>query len=111
VVGKAVWATDAGVMQDVWGNNLILAYIPPEVLTQGSVTYAPQGSLNFERPSYGYTYTMEGNPIVEEPYSDRTSDSWVYPYKYERCVVHAGKEQSGVDAGKVIAGFLLRNVS
>jgi hypothetical protein len=111
MVGKAIWFDDAGVSSDVWGNNIILAYIPPDILRQSTVTYAPQGNISLMRPSYGYTYTMNGNPIIEEPYSDRSCDSWIYPYKYERATVLAGVEQDGVDAGKVIAGFLIQNVA
>jgi hypothetical protein len=111
MVGKAIWFDDAGVSSDVWGNNIILAYIPPDILRQSTVTYAPQGNISLMRPSYGYTYTMNGNPIIEETYSDRSSDSWIYPYKYERATVLAGVEQDGAQAGKAIAGFLIQNVA
>jgi hypothetical protein len=111
MVGKSIWFDEAGASTDVWGNNIILAYIPPDIASQSTVTYAPQGNISLMRPSYGYTYTMNGNPIIEEAYSDRSCDSWIYPYKYERATVHAGVEQDGADAGKVIAGFLIQNVA
>lgn len=77
VVGKAIAMTDAGVASDIWGNNAILAY-------------TNLGSQNAEEPSFGYTYTMEGNPMVEQPYWDANTKSWVYPVNYERAPVLSG---------------------
>lgn len=86
VVGKAIGMTDAGVASDIWGNNVILAY-------------TNLGSQNAEEPSFGYTYTMEGNPLVEQPYWDNTTKSWVYPVNYERLPVLSG----------ITSGFLIQN--
>jgi hypothetical protein len=77
VVGAALTMTDAGVSSDVWGNNAILAY-------------TNLGSQNAEEPSFGYTYTMEGNPLVEQAYWDANTKSWVYPVNYERAPVLSG---------------------
>ncbi len=77
VVGGAVTWTDANVASDVWGNNAILAYVP-------------ETDLAIEEPSYGYTYTMDGNPLVEEPYYDPNVKSWVYGVTYERVPVLSG---------------------
>lgn len=86
VVGKAVAFDDAGTTIDIWGNNAILAYVPP----------APSG---MEDPSYGYTYTMEGHPLVEKPYYDNNSKSWIYPVTYERAPVLTG----------ILSGYLIQN--
>ncbi|MFW5920919.1 MAG: hypothetical protein ACOCUS_03710, partial [Polyangiales bacterium] len=84
-VGRAVWYDEAaGEMKDVWGNFAVLAYVP------GNVSSARQ-------PSYGYTYTLEGNPIVEEAYQDRNQKSWIYPVTNERAPV-----LSGIDSGFLI---------
>lgn len=85
VVGKAITMTDAGVASDVWGNNVVLAY-------------TNLGSMNAEEPSYGYTYSMEGNPLVEQPYWDANTKSWIYPVNYERAPVLSG----------ITAGFLIQ---
>lgn len=77
VVGSAISFNDAGVSTDIWGNNAVLAYVPA----------SPSG---MEEPSYGYTYTMEGNPLVEVPYYDNTNKSWVYGVNYERVPVLSG---------------------
>ncbi|HLJ65188.1 MAG TPA: hypothetical protein VKT70_13830 [Stellaceae bacterium] len=76
VVGKAVSSDDQGNFSDVWGNNCLLSYSPPD----------PTGP---EQPSLGYTYTMRGNPLVEPPYYDNNAKSWIYPTGYERAPVIA----------------------
>ncbi len=77
VVGKAVTSDDAGVISDIWGNNAVLAYVPA----------APSG---MEEPSYGYTYTMTGHPLVEEAYYDNNAKSWIYGVGFERAPVLSG---------------------
>lgn len=86
VEGKAVTSTDAGEFEDVWGNYAVLAYVPEE----------PAG---MEQPSYGYTYTMRGNPFVDPPYWDGNTRSNIYGVTYERAPVLTG----------VSAGFLFTN--
>lgn len=68
LVGDAIYSNDAGTaFTDVWGKDVVVAYTE-----LGSV--ADMGA-----PSYGYTYNLTGYPLVEEPYYDRNSKSWVYP--------------------------------
>lgn len=67
IVGEAVYATDAGVFGDVWGRDVIVAYTD-------TATVADQGV-----PTYGYTYTLDGYPLVEESYYDRSAKSEVFP--------------------------------
>jgi hypothetical protein len=56
---------------DVWGNAAVLAYVPTEI-----------GGP--DDPSYGYTYTMEGHPLMEEPYVDHELNSHILGVSYER---------------------------
>jgi hypothetical protein len=86
VVGDDITADDSGNFTDVWGNNAILAYVPPVPST-------------LEEPSYGYTYTMEGHPLVEVPYYDNNAKSWVYGVGFERIPVLTG----------LLSGFLIQN--
>ena len=86
VVGRAVTASDAGAFSDIWGNNAVVAY-------------APQQPSGMEEPSYGYTYTMEGHPLVEQPYWDNGAKSWIYGVTMERAPVLAG----------MAAGYLIQN--
>lgn len=87
VVGVAIAFDDAGASIDIWGSDAILAYVPSMVST-------------IEEPSYGYTYTMEGNPLVEEAYYDNNAKSWIYPVTYERAPVLSG----------ITSGYLMQNV-
>lgn len=79
VVGDAIYASGANDdFTDVWGNNAVLAYVP-------------EGDLAaMDEPSYGYTYTMEGQPAVYEAYYDKETLSWVIPVQYERAAVLSG---------------------
>lgn len=87
VVAKSVSADDNDVMTSIWGDDAVLAYVPTV-------------ASGIEEPSYGYTYTMEGHPLVEVAYQDRNAKSWVYPVTYERKPVLTG----------ITAGYLLQNV-
>lgn len=92
VIGKAIYMGDDDRAHDAWGNDVVLAYVPPQVQT----TLA----RDMAQPSYGYTYAMEGHPLVEVPYWEDASKSWVYGVGYERAPVMSGMS----------AGFLLKNV-
>ncbi|CAK0772392.1 hypothetical protein WCLP8_4870007 [uncultured Gammaproteobacteria bacterium] len=50
-----------------------------------------------EEPSYGYTYTMKGHPMVEAPYYDNNKRSTIYGVTFERKPVLTGQ----------CAGFLI----
>jgi hypothetical protein len=56
VVGRAVYATDAGAFTDIWGDNVILAYVP---------TAQPNMERDMYEPSYGYTFRKQGEPSVD----------------------------------------------
>jgi hypothetical protein len=86
IVGAGVYWNDAGVSIDIWGNNVVLAYVP-------------FGSQSLEEPSFGYTYTLDGNPLVEAPYWEQPVKSWVYGVTFERAPVLSG----------ISAGYLIQN--
>ena len=77
VIGDAIY-DNGGTFADVWGKNVIVAYTET-----GSL--AEMGS-----PSFGYTYRLNGYPLVEQPYQDRNQKSWVYPVTDEVSPVIAG---------------------
>ncbi len=87
LVGDAIYASDAGVFADVWGKDVIVAYTE-----LGSV--ADMGA-----PSYGYTYNLNGYPMVEEAYYDRNTKSWVFPVTRAEAPVLAS----------AAAGYLITN--
>ena len=87
LVGDAVYASDAGAFSDVWGKSVVLAYTDLASL-------ADMGT-----PTYGYTYNLNGYPIVEQPYFDRNSKSWFVPVTRAEAPVIAGAS----------AGYLISN--
>lgn len=90
IVGRAVYlpetATDDEMASDVWGDDVLLAYVP---LT----------GENYMVPAYGYTYELNGYPQVDKPYFENSNDSWIYPIKVERSPHLTGAE----------GGFLIQN--
>lgn len=87
VIGEAVFADDQGNFSDVWGKDVILAYVTPGALKDRGL------------PTFGYTYQLEGYAQVEEPYFQRGKKSWVYPVTDEVAPQIAG----------AIAGYLIQN--
>lgn len=63
VVGRAVQASDAGVVSDIWGDNCVLGYVPGA----GGSQRSPY------EPSFGYTLRKRGQPVVDT----RTEDGKV----------------------------------
>ncbi len=94
VVGEAVVADAADTFGDVWGNDTVLAYVPES----GSDPAGDGLGGNREEPSYGYTYVIEGHPLVETPYWDANSKSWIYGVSFDNTPALTG----------MVAGFLLQ---
>tara|TARA_R100001369_G_scaffold65866_1_gene93017 strand:+ start:65 stop:994 length:930 start_codon:yes stop_codon:yes gene_type:complete len=84
IEGKAVYlpenAGDDADATDVWGDDAILSF-------------TPTGS-NYRIPSFGYTYRLNGHPLVEQPYPERNRKSWMYPVTEDW-----SPELTGADAG------------
>lgn len=87
VVGEATVADASDSFGDVWGDDVIVAYT--------NISSDP----NVEEPSYGYTYTIEGHPLVEQPYWDANAKSWIYGVSYDNTPVLSG----------ITAGFLIQD--
>jgi hypothetical protein len=79
LVGAAV-AKSAGVKGDVWGTSAVLAYVSP----------GAQVDANIEEPSFGYSYRIQGMPMVEPYRWDADSDSWVATVHNDATPVLAG---------------------
>lgn len=86
VVGDAIYEDSSGVIQDVWGKYVVVAYTELGSLQDAGL------------PSYGYTYRLRGYPIVETPYQDRNAKSWIYPVTDELQPVAAS-----INAGYLIS--------
>lgn len=78
LVGEAVYTDAAGAMGDVWGKFVVVAFTELAGLAAMGL------------PTYGYTYRLQGYPMVEQPYLDRNTKSWVYPVTDEVAPVIAG---------------------
>ena len=83
VVGKAVFLDDSNVQTDVWGSDVVFAYVDVSGL-------ADAGS-----PSAFYGYNLTGMPAAEEPYYDRNTKSWIYPFTRVEAPVMAGSTGDG----------------
>lgn len=91
VVGGAVRLNAAGQMVDVWGDDVIVAYVGAQA--------GPIESRDRALPSYGYTYTIRGMPAVGEAYADKKSRSWLQPVDDDCAPVISG----------IAAGYLIQN--
>lgn len=88
-VGDMITFDDDGdTATDVWGENVILAFTQ-----QGTV-------MDFGQPSFGFTYKLAGTPMVEMPYYDQKTRSWMYPTIACYQAAIAGKD----------AGYLIRDI-
>lgn len=86
--GDAIFSNDQGTaFTDVWGKDVVIAYTPTGTVQSGGL------------PSYGYTYMLDGYPMVEEAYYDRNAKSWIYPVTRAEAPVLAAPS----------AGFLFTN--
>ena len=88
VNGSSLILNEAGDFTDIWGNVVILAYVP-------------QNRRSIREPSYGYTYTLQGYPVAEKPYFSDNHRTWFFPVTAER-----SPELTGATSG-----FLAQNVS
>lgn len=64
-VGDAIYDNEDGTSVDVWGNDAILAWVPPT------------GQRNMKLPAFGYTYQLRNHPFVEAPVWVRGVRSWL----------------------------------
>jgi hypothetical protein len=91
IVAAAIQATGVDdTLTPIWGDDAVLAYVP-----QGN----GDASANAEEPGYGYTYYIDGHPVVEEPYQDRNASSWIYPVAFHQTPVLSG----------ILAGYLFKD--
>ena len=85
VVGDAISVDEDDAASDVWGKYVIVAY-------------TAVGALSRAEPTFGYGYTLNGTPLVEQPYWDAKTNSWLYGVCEEW-----SNEIVGKDAGYLIA--------
>lgn len=85
----------------MFNNSFWLGY--SKSAAESPLDYNPQPSPNssIDSPSFGYTYQLENYPIIEQPWYDKTCNSWKIPGIAERKPVIAFPT----------AGYLFSNVS
>jgi hypothetical protein len=88
VVGKATYQAADETFIDVWGQNLILAYVPPNE------------PVDLLEPSFGYTYRYEGCPHVDAATLEKKTNNWV----------HIATDEFFIELVMADAGYLLQNV-
>lgn len=89
MVGESMCVDAAGNFIDLWGNTIILAYIPK----------TKRGTAQQGQPSYGYTYQWQGYPKVFD-YVDAGVPAVVHVAHHYKRAIHTGMG----------AGFLISNV-
>lgn len=94
VVGKGVYASDAGAVSDLWGDTLVLAYVPPGAPSQAGA--APLRSPY--EPGFGYTLRKKGNPVVDTRLDPGGKLEWVRNTDIHRPYL------LGAEAGYLVTG-------
>lgn len=86
VIAGSIVTDETDEFADLWGNDVILAYVPTVLSTNAM-------------PSYGYTYSLRGHPNAERPWYDKTVKSWISGVDYQRAPLLTGIE----------SGFLIQS--
>lgn len=86
VVGRTTYINESNATVKAWGADAVLAY-------------TDIGGMSNALPSFGYTYTLSGNPVVEQTWYNPGNKSWMYPVNNEYSPVIAG-----ADAGYLFIG-------
>jgi hypothetical protein len=101
ITGEAIEEVNpaTGETDFIWGKYFILAYVNPAALKSGEIAYTANNNLNrITQPSKFYTYVLDGNPTVSNPFWDEFHDSWFYKIKFERST-----ENTGIDSGYLLS--------
>ncbi len=60
IIGMGVHTDDGAAFKDIWGGNVVLAYVDK----------SPKGKRNEFNPSWGYTFQREGMPEIDTYYEN-----------------------------------------
>jgi hypothetical protein len=97
--------TRNGVKGKAFGNHLVMAYTNPDAINGNIVTYQPQGDISPMVGGMGYTYVMQGNPLMYEPWEDKNTKATVFDLDFDRQVQNTGVNA----AGQITYGYLIEN--
>jgi hypothetical protein len=90
----------------VFGKHIVMAYTNPAALGGNRLPFVPNGQIDVETPSFGYTYVYVGNPFVYNPYRDEDRGATVYKLDFDRRVLNTGVDRA---SGKITHGYLIAN--
>jgi hypothetical protein len=85
----------------VFNNSFWMGYVSNAADSPLDYNPQPSPSSSIDSPSFGYTYQLENYPIIEQPWYDRTCNSWKIPGIAERMATIAFPS----------AGYLFTNVA
>lgn len=123
VVARSVYDDASGTSTKVWAaDKAVLAYVDPGIAAGspdavrnaarghggGSIT-SPTGAMrkySQRRPSYGYTYVVDGYPVIDGEFWDEDRRSWKYPFAWPHGVFHTFVDDSSL----VISGVLILDI-
>lgn len=74
--GESIKDNGSGVLEDIWGDHLIMGYVAP--VPEGS----DRSQYNY-RLSFGHTLKLRGMPIAETPVYEPLSRTWYFPVIYD----------------------------
>ena len=94
-----------GTKTQVFGKHIVMAYTNPAALSGGRLPYRPSGSIDSETPAYGYTYVIQGNPLMYTPWYDQDRKATIYDLDFDRKVVATGVNSSAA----FTHGYLIAN--
>jgi len=77
VVGKGVYKDDSGIMQYMWGDAVVMAYVPEQIPANAPTNGNRQATGDMGEPAFGYTFQLEGHPFVY-PYEKDNKKGTVY---------------------------------
>jgi hypothetical protein len=94
-----------GARTQVFGKHIVMAYTNPAAVNGNSIPYRPTGAIDAMTSGYGYTYVMQGNPLMYNPWVDQDRKATVFDLDFDRKVVAAGVNSSGA----FTHGYLISN--
>ena len=94
-----------GTRSQVFGKHIVMAYTNPAALNGNLIPYRPNGAIDTMTPAYGYTYVMQGNPLMYTPWIDQDRKATVYDLDFDRKVVASGVNSSAA----FTHGYLIAN--
>lgn len=103
-VARRVKLNANGTLENMFDNKILLFYRPEEELAAG---FIPGTTSSRARPSFAYTYGLEGYPVVEEERVDENTREYLSDVIIEQSVQLTGL---GV-TGKAAAGYLITGVT